>query len=202
MAFENLFIRTKRSLGGIQLDSVLEEAHDNTIRLTQNPIESGVDVTDHAIVVPKKLSMRAVVTDSPLGLAAFALLVDSVTNLFGTSTNENATRSQQAYALLLALKERREPIVVTTRLVVYDNMVITRLAVVQDKDTSQAVFLNIELEQIIITESQIVDIPPSDLEEGTTREQASPPIDNGRQETIPVGDSTQTSVLQQIINLF
>jgi hypothetical protein len=29
MAFENLFIRTKKSIGGIELDAVISETHTN-----------------------------------------------------------------------------------------------------------------------------------------------------------------------------
>ena len=202
MAFENLFIRVQRSLGGIQLDSVIEEAHENTIELTQNPIETGVDITDHAIVLPKKVNLRAVVTDSPLGVAAFAAIVDSVTGLFGTSTESNVTRSQQAYLSLVALQEAREPLALVTRLLIYDNMLITSISVTQDKDTSRAVFLNISLEQVIIVESQLAEIDPGDLEEGSTRQQASPTVDGGRKEPQALSDEKSSSVLSNLISLF
>jgi hypothetical protein len=198
MAFENLFIRTKRSIGGIQLDSIIREKHANEVRLTQNPIESGVDITDHAIVVPKKLQLEAIVTDSPLGVAAFAQIVDTITGLFGTSTSANTTRSQQAYLSLLALQDAREPIIITTRLVVYDNMVITKISVEQDKDTSQIVALFIDVEQVIITSSQIVAVSADNLPEGSTRDQASPPVDSGRQESADVPNST--SILKRVVD--
>jgi len=202
MAFENLFIRTKRTIGGIQLDSVIEETHTNTVELTQNPVESGVDITDHAIAIPKSLRLQAVVTDSPLGLASLGVIIDSITSLFGTSTPSNITRSQQAYQALVALQENREPIIVVTRLAVYDNMIITNIDVKQDKDTSQIVLLNIDLQQVIITQSQIISVPASDLPEGTTRQQASPPVDTGRQEPIKANDNTKTSVLKQLTDFF
>lgn len=202
MAFENLFIRVKRSLGGIQLDSVIEESHDNTVQLTQNPVEDGVDISDHAIVRPKKVRLKAIVTDSPLGAAAFTQIIDSITSLFGSSTESNITRSQQAYKLLVLLMENREPIVVTTRLVVYDNMVITSIKVTQDKDTSRAVFLDIGLEQVIITESQIIAVPSQNLQEGQTREQASPVVDAGRKEPVTPTEETNSSVLNSLITLF
>ena len=53
MAFENLFIRTRKSLGGIQLDAVLSESHNNVVRTTKNPVELGADITDHSIIEPK-----------------------------------------------------------------------------------------------------------------------------------------------------
>lgn len=202
MAFENLFIRVKRSIGGIQLDSTLEESHDNLIQLTQNPVEYGVDITDHAIVRPKKLVIRAIVTDSPLGVAAFTEIVDSITGLFGSSTSANVTRSQQAYNALVALMEAREPIIVTTRLVVYDNMVITGISTTQDKNSSRAVFLNISMEQIVITESQVVSVSEENLAPGATQKQASPAVEQGRQEPVTPNEDTNSSVLNSLIGFF
>jgi len=62
MAFENLFIRTKRSIAGVQLDAMISEAHDNSVRLTKHPIEKGADITDHAVVEPKRITLNGVVT--------------------------------------------------------------------------------------------------------------------------------------------
>ncbi len=197
MAFENLFIRIKRSLGGIQLDGIVEEAHQNTIRVTQNPVETGVDITDHAIVMPKKLNITAMVTDTPLGTAAFAQIIDTITGLFGTSTSANITRSQQAYNALVALQEAREPISITTRLVTYNDMLITDVSVSQDKDTSRSIVLNISTEQVIITESSIVSIIKDDLPAGTDK-QASTPINSGRKEPVNVPDNTNESILKTI----
>lgn len=84
MSLKKIFVRTPRSIGGVQLDAVLNEDHNNMVTITKNPVEAGTDITDHAIIQPKKLSVRGAVSDSPLGLAAFGQLVDSVTRLFGT----------------------------------------------------------------------------------------------------------------------
>ena len=84
MAFEQLFIRTQKSLAGVELDAVISETHNNNISLTKNPIELGADITDHAIIEPKKINIVAQVSDTPLGTAALGEIVDSVTGFFGT----------------------------------------------------------------------------------------------------------------------
>ena len=201
MTFTSLFIRIKRSIGGIQLDSVLEETHNNTVRITTNPVESGVDISDHAVVVPKKVKLKAIVTDSPLGVAAFAAIVDNISGLFGTSTSGNTTRSQQAYNALVALMDAREPLELVTRLVVYTDMLITHISVSQNKDTSQVVILNIELEQVIITSSEVVDIPESSLASGSTKKQASSSVNSGRQEPSIISGAPKSSILNNAIKL-
>ena len=86
MAFENLFIRKKKAIGGIELDAILSESHSNEVTITTNPVELGADITDHAIIQPKKLQILAQVSDTPLGSAAFGELIYSITGFFGSST--------------------------------------------------------------------------------------------------------------------
>lgn len=200
MAFENLFIRTKKSIGGIELDAVLSETHNNQVRLTKNPVELGVDITDHAIVEPKKINIVAQVSDTPLGTAAFGQIVDLVTGLFGTATSQNITRSNAAYNAMVQLMEQREPIQVQTKLKLYEDMVITALSTTQDKNSSRIALMTINLEEVLITESRIVKLDPDQLEEGSAREQGSSPEKKGRQEPVSPNDTTNKSVLKSVID--
>lgn len=199
MAFENLFIRTKKSIGEIQLDAVISEDHDSSVRVTKNPVELGAEVTDHAIILPKIITINAEVSDTPLGIAALGQIVDFVTGLFGTSTSENLTRSEAAYNAMIQLQESREPIEVQTKLKLYKNMLITNVRVIQDKDSSNIVAMVIRLEEILIVESEIIKLTSEELQEGTIKDQASPSENKGRKEPIIPSDSTNKSVLKQIL---
>ena len=200
MAFENLFIRTKKSIGGIELDAVLSETHNNQVRLTKNPVELGADITDHAIVEPKRINIVAQVSDTPLGAAAFGQIVDLVTGLFGTSTSQNITRSNAAYNAIVQLMEQREPIEVQTKLKLYQNMVITNLSTAQDKDSSRAVLMTLSLEEVLISESEIVKLSSEQLQEGSTREQGTSAEKKGRQEPVTPNNTTNKSVLKSVID--
>lgn len=197
MAFENLFIRTKKSIGGIELDAVISESHTNTVRVTKNPIELGADITDHAIIEPKSIRILAQVSDSPLGAAALGQIVDLISGLFGTSTSENITRSNAAYNAMVQLMEQREPIEVQTKLLLYNNMIITSLSVVQDKDSSNVTLMNITLEEVFITESKSVKLDQSQLS-GSAKSQASSAENKGRQEAKTPDETTNKSVLKSI----
>lgn len=198
MAFENLFIRTKKSIGGIELDAVLSETHNNQVRLTKNPVELGADITDHAIIEPKRINIIAQVSDTPLGTAAFGQIVDLVTGLFGTSTTQNITRSNAAYNAMVQLMEQREPIEVQTKLVLYENMVITGLTTTQDKNSSRIVLMNLTLEEVLITESQVVKLDPEQLQQGSAREQGTSAEKKGRQEPVTPSETTNKSVLKSV----
>ena len=200
MAFENLFIRTEKSIGGIQLDAVISEAHSNEVSLTSNPVELGAEITDHAVVQPKKLNIVAQVSDTPMGLAAFGQIVDLVTGLFGTSTTDNITRSNAAYNAIIQLQEEREPIEIQTKLKLYTNMIITNVSVQQDKNTSRIVRMSIDLQQVIITESEVVQLTEEQLQAGSATEQASPAEKSGRKEAVEPPASTDKSVLKTLID--
>lgn len=198
MAFENLFIRTKKSIGGIELDAVLSETHVNQVRLTKNPIELGADITDHSIVEAKRINIVAQVSDNPLGSAAFGQIIDLVTGLFGTSTTQNITRSNAAYAAIVQLMEIREPIEIQTKLKLYSDMLITGLSTTQDKNSSRIVLMTLNLEEALITESQIVKLTPKQLKQGSAREQGSSAESKGRQETVTPNSTVNRSVLKSV----
>lgn len=198
MAFENLFIRTRNSLAGVELDGVLSEDHDNEIDVTDNPVQLGADITDNAIIIPKRLIIEAMLTDTPLGAAAFGELIDNVTGLFGTSTAQNLTRTQAGYQQLIDIMNLRELITVQTKLVSYSNMIITNIRTKQDKTYTNSALLEIRIREIIITETQLVPVSRDNLEPGPTEEQASPPDRAGRKEAVIPDADTQQSVLKTI----
>jgi len=200
MAFENLFIRTQKAIGGIQLDAVISESHVNEVSLTNNPVEFGAEITDNAVVQPKQINILAEVSDTPLGVAALGQIVDLVTGLFGTSTIENITRSNAAYNAVIQLQEEREPIEIQTKLRLYTDMVITKVTTIQDKDTSRIVRMSIDLQQVIITQSEIVQLSEDQLRAGSAREQASPAEKSGRKEATEPSAATNKSVLKTVID--
>jgi len=200
MSFENLFIRTQKSIGGIQLDAVISESHVNEVSLTNNPVEFGAEITDNAVVQPKQINILAEVSDTPLGVAALGQIVDLVTGLFGTSTSENITRSNAAYNAVIQLQEEREPIEIQTKLRLYTDMIITNVGVQQDKNTSRIVRMSIDLQQVIITESEIVQLSEEQLQQGSAQEQGSPADKKGRKETVDPSNATETSVLKSVID--
>ena len=200
MAFENLFIRSQKTIGGIQLDAVLSESHNNSVSISNNPVELGANITDNAIIDPKRITMVVEVSDTPLSGAAFGAIVDLITGLFGSSTTDNLTRSNTAYNAMVQLMEAREPIEVQTKLVNYTDMLITNINATQDKDTSRIARMVIALEEIIIVESEVVQLEAKTLQSGTPRQQGSPAENKGRQEPIPVNENTNKSVLKSVID--
>lgn len=182
MSIANLFVKKKNNIGGISFDGWIEEQHINEVVVTKNPVEFGADITDHAIIQPVKLTVRVIVTDTPLGLEEFVTgLVDNVSGIFGSSTEEGGTRSAQAYNNLVFIQNERFELSVQTGLKEYDNMIITSITAPVVK--KQSVEMTIKLEQVLIVKSVTDDVPVDQLEDGTVAEQASSPSVDGRRQT-------------------
>ncbi len=54
---------THRRIGTITLDATLAEQHQSVLRISENPIESGALVSDHAALEPKQVTITGIVTD-------------------------------------------------------------------------------------------------------------------------------------------
>lgn len=49
---------TSRKIGTFRLDATEQENNKSTLRTTKNPIESGANVADHAVLEPKQITIK------------------------------------------------------------------------------------------------------------------------------------------------
>ncbi len=157
-----------RSMGGLAFDAVFEETHEADLEVTDNPVETGVVVSDHAFMKPLRVKISAGVSDTPLA----AVTDDPFAS--------DAGRSRRAFELLTELQKRAEPFDLQTGLKLYENMVCTSIRTSQDKDSSGALLFTAELREVIIVYTQVVTYPPR--KPGATKRQAGPKKDKGEQQ--------------------
>lgn len=200
MSLINIFKTNKSSIGGIALDAVLSESHESVVTLTENEIEMGAAISDHAIIEPMRLEMIAYVTDTPFVLPTLGSIIDSVTGIFGSSNESNLTRTSSTFNDLLRLQQRREALDVQTRLFLYTDMILVSLTIVQDKATSKMLALNLKFQEARVVESQIVQIDPELLQEGAIKNSGSPEQDRGRVEPLEPTDATEKTSLKTIFD--
>jgi len=199
MAFENLFIRKKNDFQGVKLDAVIREDFAETLELTKNPIENGVNVSDHVIYQPRKYTIQGIVTDTPLGFDAFGEIRDTVTGFFSASTPSHDTRSTAAYKDLVALKDAAEPLKIQTGLGEYKDMVITSITTSKDKTSFRSVPIQMTLEEAVITESQVVQVPKKFLSAtGGIKDKGSKAIDAGRKAVTAPIDSAEKTITKTV----
>lgn len=199
-----------RSMGSFVFDAVFEETHEADLEVTDNPVETGVVVSDHAFMKPLRLSISAGVSDTPLKGWGGGYQV-SQGALVGGGSGEgkdfwarnapsdpfasDAGRSRRAFELLTELQRRAEPFAVQTGLKLYENMVITSIRTSQDKDTSGALFFTASLREVIIVNTETVKYPPR--KPGATQRQAGPMKHKGEQQGKEVTDESKKKKLRE-----
>lgn len=170
-----------RSMGGLVFDAVFEETHESELEVTDNPVETGVVVSDHAYMKPLRLTLSAGVSDTPLYVPA------------DDPFQSDAGRSKRAYEVLTELQARAEPFDVQTGLKLYKNMVCCSVRTSQDKDTSGALVFTAEIREVIIVYTQVVKYPPRKA--GATKRQAGAKKDKGEQQGSEVSDKPKKQSL-------
>jgi hypothetical protein len=177
-----------RGFGGFVFDAVLEEEHTSEIEVTENPVETGASISDHAYIKPDVVRMVVGVTNHQL------VPRDDGFGLYDA-------RIKNAFRALRDLQRTREPFDVQTGLHLYRNMVCKSIHTIQDKDSANAVSFVCELREVIIVHTQIVSYPPR--KSGKPANQASKKKEGGEKQGKEVGPKEQKkgSFLHKGINL-
>jgi hypothetical protein len=136
-----------RKVGGLIFDATFSENHRSSIEVTENPVDIGIMISDHAFAKPKSLSLVAGVSDTPLK--------QQTNDQFSSGDG----RSKKAFELLKTLQKSFEPFNIQTGLELYKNMMCIEVQCVQDADTSRAFVFNAEFREVIITSTQVISLP-------------------------------------------
>lgn len=114
-------------IGPVPISVILAERHESSIGITEQPIETGAKITDHAYVEPKKLSLE-----------------------FGGEL------AVPTYNALVRFQESRVPFVFVSGLFLYSNMLIQKISVTRDVNYSQVLYGTVDLQEAIIVSTAYV----------------------------------------------
>ena len=137
-----IFVRS-RSIGGFVADVTVRERHRDELTVTENPVEQGADITDHAFKRPPTLVVEVGYSNSSPAAAGDPNYVSSV------------------YDQFLTLQASREPFQVVTGKRVYEDMLITGLTTLTDQVWENASIFTVEMKNVILVETQTVTVPSS-----------------------------------------
>lgn len=147
MSSDVLYLRDPDTGVELRFDAVISYTGTRAYRVSQHPVERGVDVSDHVQQLPVILSVQATVTETPWagsrpdGLAGQALI-------------------NRTLALLSAMAGKRLQ-VVTHRLGVFPSMALSRVPLPVDK--VRALTINLELQEVRIATATIVEVPVEEV---------------------------------------
>src|SRR5581483_11884310 len=84
----NLFLQQSNQIGSIQVDTTLEERYEDSLEITEHPVEAGAQITDHSFKRPMELVLTCGCSDS------------SVSGLLGLASGLLSTASPAAAGIL------------------------------------------------------------------------------------------------------
>jgi LysM repeat protein len=125
-------------------DAVLNTNHVSKLTATSHPVEGGANITDHAFVDPKEVTIEIGMTDC---------------NGVGVS--------DKMFAALQSLQESRRPMVIQTRFRKYTNMLIMSMSVPDDYMTVNALKAVLMCREIPIVGTATVAVTASGQEQKT-----------------------------------
>jgi hypothetical protein len=134
-----------RNIGGMIADITVEELHTDTTEITNQPVEVGAAITDHAFDLPQRVQITAAWSNS------------------SQNADGDPNYIQETYAAFLALKSARMPFDIVTGKRMYTNMLIERITERTDKHWENAMQLVIECRQVILVTTQTVSVPDASV---------------------------------------
>lgn len=128
-------------IDGFEVDAEISGEHLLENEVTDHPVETGGDVTDHSRPKPITYTVEGVVSDTPLG------------NMVDTRSGVTLP-SADALARLTGIRDAREPVQIGTSLRTYDNMLMQSLSFTKDASTGRALRFRATFKQVIIATNE------------------------------------------------
>ena len=138
-------IYVKTNIGGYFFDAFLRQDHSSELEITDHPVQSGSNISDHAFMKPRELTLELGMTE------AFDSIVPG-------QFADNYMRSVSAFRLLQDLQRTAQPLRILTRLQLYENMILQRLSAPDDYITRHALKCTATFREIIVPEVKTVAI--------------------------------------------
>jgi hypothetical protein len=160
-----MIIRSKTSLGDIEIDATLKIMHRVQAQVSTSPLEDGADVADHVRLLPQNVEVVGIIVPThPSGqvrdLASLAGGLGGFAGVFGF----DGTRDIEAWQGLKALIRRRKLIEIVTRYDVY-RVLPTELLADEDAGFGLALQFTMRFQQIQIGTVRSSDAIAEDLQD-------------------------------------
>lgn len=166
------FQGVNKSIQDLEIDIVSSEVIELPSETTDNPIESGSEVTDHIINKPTTLRM--------------------VCQIGGSTLLNFADRKLEGYEALKKLRDDKLPVTVVSGLETFSNMLINNITIDRNLQNASVLQFQIEFKQAKIVSSQRVDVSNnvSATKEPQTKDRATSTQNKGK---VQAKDDTATT---------
>ena len=172
----------------INLDVTLDASLSHSMTVTEFPVEDGASISDHAQVMPARVTIRSIVSSTPLRVFSFDPIVGDA-------------RPRAAFEVMTELQTNKERVRIVTDRKTYDDMMLTGLDTPIRKDTKHAFMFTASFREVRIVSSQVVTLPP----EQDVQETATKKVEGGKVTPAPTASATDIvntdSLLVQLLGL-
>jgi hypothetical protein len=155
----------------LTFDCIVSESPTFEAQPTQNPVEKGATVSDHVMLLPDKLSLRVIISNTPISI---------LTSLKNLISDDDAV--SYAMKFLVEARDAREPFDLVTDMRTYKDMVIVQFNPKRDASTGSTLDFTLNLQKILIVESILVQVPKGIVRSGYASS-ASSEENTGKQAT-------------------
>ncbi len=160
--------------GMVQVDASITEQHTTTTQVTEHPVESGPDVTDHIRPMPRRISLSGIISNTPIYTPATQMrgvtgasgsfqvqIGNRQVNYQAFQFSDEFDRVRDAYGELISAALGGALFEIMTTLATYENMAITNFDVPRSAGTGGALQFQIQFQEIRIVDTQEVTALPS-----------------------------------------
>lgn len=133
----------QRNIGGFVADVTIKEEHHDELVVTENPVEQGAAITDHAFKKPAVLTVDIGYSNSSI------------------QSEGNPNYVQNMYQQFISLQASRVPFDVITGKRLYSSMLITMLQTTTTEETENSLLLTVAMKEVILVNTQAVSVPPN-----------------------------------------
>lgn len=186
-------------------DSTISEDHSFEIVIPDDPVETGVSLSDHAYAKPRPLRMEVAVSDTPLqerGIPVYDRNNTPSVQLARLWTNGGDTRrSVFAWQYLVDKANQFAIFDVQTGLELYQNMMFVKGSASVTKDTAGCLHASLEMKQVRFASTRETTYPPRGPRK--TSRAGAPKVDVGKvqsDETTATAKKS-TSVLYDLLGM-
>lgn len=167
----------KTNIGGYFFDGFSKVVHSRQVEITENPVETGASIVDHAYVKPAEVTITVLMSDVHQSMVAGQF-------------SGGYSRSVSAWTILTKLQEDRIPMSVLTRLGLYSNMLITEIRADDTAETVHGLQADVTLKEIPIARVKTVKI--------SSAPQTTVETEMGKIEAYNLTDNDKSMLLQLV----
>lgn len=171
------YVLMHTNVGGWFFDAFLKTDHTSKLTITEHPVQTGANITDHSFLQPKELTME-------IGMS------DCAISIIPGQFYEGSARSVTAFNVLMDLQKQRIPIQVSTRLGQYKNMLIETITSPDDYKTATGLRASVTFKEVIVANVTTVNI--------SARPQVTDTTNRGNIEPVTPNQSIASSITEKI----